>query len=77
MFLRHALVLTLAGVGLGLAAAAGLSRVLASLLFQVKSVDPLTYIAVALLLTAATMLASYLPARRASNLSPVAALRAD
>jgi len=43
----------------------------------VKPVDPLTYVTVALLLMGATLLASYVPARRASNLNPVAALRAD
>jgi ABC-type antimicrobial peptide transport system permease subunit len=77
MFLRHALVLTSVGVVIGLGAAAGVTRVLTSLLFNVKPVDPLTYAAVALLLTTATLLASYVPARRASNLNPVAALRAD
>jgi predicted permease len=77
MFLRHALVLTGAGTAIGLAAAAGVTRVLASLLFAVKPVDPLTYLAVAILLTAATLLASYLPARRASLTNPVEALRAD
>lgn len=77
MFLTHALVLTGIGVAIGLAAAAGLTRVLASLLFEVRPVDPLTYVAVALLLMTATLLASYLPARRASNLNPVVALRAE
>jgi predicted permease len=77
MFLTHALVLTGIGVAIGLAAAAGLTRVLASLLFEVQPVDPLTYVAVALLLMTATLLASYLPARRASNLNPVVALRAE
>jgi predicted permease len=77
MFLRHALVLTSVGVVIGLGAAAGLARVLTSLLFEVKPVDPLTYSTVALLLVTATLLASYVPARRASNLNPVAALRAE
>jgi len=77
MFLRHAFILTSVGVVIGLGAAAGVTRVLTSLLFNVKPVDPLTYGAVALLLTTATLLASYVPARRASNLSPVAALRAE
>jgi putative ABC transport system permease protein len=77
MFLRHALVLTSVGVVIGLGAAAGLARVLTSLLFDVKPVDPLTYVTVALLLMTATLLASYIPARRASNLNPVAALRAE
>jgi putative ABC transport system permease protein len=77
MFLRHAFVLTAIGVVIGLGAAAGLTRVLRSLLFDVTPVDPLTYATVALLLTTATLLASYVPARRASRLNPIVALRAD
>jgi hypothetical protein len=77
MFLRHALVLTSIGTALGLTAAAGLTRVMTAWLFEVRPVDPLTYAAVALLLMAATLLASYVPAYRASRLNPVAALRAD
>ena len=77
MFLRHGLVLTGIGVAIGLAAAAGVTRVLASFLFDVKPVDPLTYASVALLLAAATLLASYIPALRASRIDPVEALRAD
>jgi predicted permease len=77
MFLRHALVLTTIGVVIGLGAAAGVTRVLTSQLFEVRPVDPLTYASVALLLVTATLLASYIPARRASNLNPVVALRAD
>jgi predicted permease len=77
MFLRQALVLTGIGVAIGLAAAAGVTRVLTSLLFAVRPVDPLTYVAVALLLMVATLLASYVPARRASRLDAAVALRAD
>jgi len=77
MFLRQGLVLTGIGIAIGLGAAAGLTRVMASLLFDVKPVDPLTYAAVALLLMTATLLASYVPARRASRIDPVVALRAD
>ena len=77
MFLRQALVLTSIGTALGLTAAVGATRVMTSWLFEVRPVDPLTYTAVALLLMAATLLASYVPASRASRLNPVAALRAD
>jgi predicted permease len=77
MFLRHGLVLTGIGVAIGLAAAAGVTRVLASFLFDVKPVDPLTYASVALLLTTTTLMASYVPALRASRIDPVEALRAD
>ena len=75
MFLRQGLVLT--GIAIGLAAAAGVTRVLASFLFNVKPVDPLTFASVALLLAAATLMASYVPALRASRIDPVEALRAD
>jgi ABC-type antimicrobial peptide transport system permease subunit len=62
---------------LGLAAAAGLTRLMSSLLFGVKALDPLTYAAVSALLIAAAVLASYLPARRAMAIDPVEALRAE
>jgi predicted permease len=77
MFLRHGLVLTAIGIAIGLVAAAGLTRVMSSLLFDVRPVDPLTYVAVALLLMAATLLASYVPARRISRVDPAVAMRAD
>jgi len=77
MFLRHGLVLTGIGIAIGLGAAAGLTRVLTSLLFDVRPLDPLTYVLVALLLMAATLLASYVPAHRASRVDPALALRGD
>ncbi len=77
MFLRHGLVLTCIGIAIGLAAAAGLTRVMTSLLFDVSPVDPLTYIAVALVLMTATLLASYIPARRISRVDPAVAMRVE
>jgi ABC-type antimicrobial peptide transport system permease subunit len=77
MFLRHGLVLTSIGIAIGLGAAAAVTRVMVSLLFEVSPVDPLTYIAVALLLMAATLLASYLPARRISRVDPALAMRVE
>ena len=77
MFLRHALVLTCIGIAIGLGAAAGVARVMTSLLFDVSPVDPLTYVAVALLLMMATLLASYIPARRISRVDPAVAMRAE
>jgi len=67
----------LTGIGaiLGLAAAFGLARLLASLLFGVKTTDPLTYAAVALVLCSVAMLACLIPALRASRIDPVIALR--
>lgn len=77
MFLRHGLVLATAGVVFGLAAAAALTRVMASLLFGVSLLDPITYAAVSVGLVAAAALASYVPARRATMVDPVKALRPE
>jgi putative ABC transport system permease protein len=67
--------LALAGVAIGLCGALALARVLAKLLFQVKPTDPLTLLCVVLVLTAVSFLACYLPARRASRIDPMVALR--
>lgn len=77
MFVRHGLVLAGIGVAIGLIAAAGLSRLMSSLLFGIKPLDPITYAAGALILGLAAVLASYLPARRASAVDPVEALKAE
>jgi putative ABC transport system permease protein len=77
MFVVHGLLLAGFGAALGLAVAAGLTRLMSSLLFSVKALDPLTYAAVSALLIAAAVLASYLPARRAMAIDPVEALRAE
>ncbi len=77
MFVQHALTLTAIGVGMGLVAAIAETRLLASLLFGVSLLDPLTYGAVAILLGVAAVIASYLPARKATNVDPIKALRAQ
>ncbi|MGP8250415.1 MAG: ADOP family duplicated permease [Terracidiphilus sp.] len=77
MFVRSALVLTATGAAIGLVAAAGLMRLIKALLFGISPLDPLTFIAVPLILGAAAALASYLPARRAAAIDPVEALRAE
>ena len=71
--------MTLAGIGLviGLAGAFAGGRVLASLLFQVQPSDPMTHIGVAVLLGAVALLASYVAARRACKIDPMAALRQE
>jgi ABC-type antimicrobial peptide transport system permease subunit len=77
MIVRHGLLVAGIGVALGLAAAVGLTRFLVSLLFEISPVDPLTYAAVSVVLLAAAAAASYIPAHRASSISPVEALRAE
>jgi predicted permease len=77
MVVRQGVVLASAGVILGLAAAAALTRLMSALLFNVNSVDPVTYTTVSIGLLAAAAVASYLPARRASNVHPTEALRAE
>jgi predicted permease len=77
MYVRHGLLLAGVGALLGIAAAAGLTRLMSSLLFGVKALDPLTYAVVSALLIAAAVLASYFPARRALAIDPVEALRAE
>ena len=77
MFVRSGLILVVIGVATGLVAAIGLMRLMKSLLFGISALDPATYVGVSLVLTAAAMLASYLPARRASKVDPLEALRAE
>ncbi|HYM13166.1 MAG TPA: ABC transporter permease [Bryobacterales bacterium] len=75
LFVLHGLRLAGLGVVIGLGAAFGLTRLLARLLFGVKPNDPATYLTVAAILTAITLLASFLPARRATQVDPLVALR--
>jgi predicted lysophospholipase L1 biosynthesis ABC-type transport system permease subunit len=77
MFVRHGLWLAGIGGALGLVVAAGVTRLMSSLLFGVSACDPVTYVAVSALLITAAVLASYLPARRAMAVDPVQVLRAE
>jgi ABC-type antimicrobial peptide transport system permease subunit len=77
LFLRQGLVLTVTGVVLGIGAAVFLTPVMSALLYGVRPTDPMTYGAVALALGAVTLFATYLPARRASGMEPVIALRSQ
>jgi predicted permease len=71
--------MTLTGIGLavGLVAAVAATRLVASMLFEVKASDPATYIGVAALIAAVSLAASYIPARRAARVDPASALRRD
>jgi predicted permease len=77
MFVRQALVLAAIGVGVGLVAAAAVTRLMATLLYGVTPLDPITYAAVPVVLVIATVLASYLPARQIVAVDPVEALRSE
>jgi predicted permease len=77
LVIRHAMTLTATGIALGIGLAFVLSRYAASLLYDVSPTDAVTYVAIPLLLAAAALSASYLPARQAARVDPVIALRFD
>jgi len=77
LFVRHALGLSGIGVVIGLGAAAGLTRLMSTLLYGVTPLDPVTYVAVPVLLMTSTVLASYVPAWHAASVDPVEALKVE
>jgi putative ABC transport system permease protein len=77
LFVRRGLILGGIGLAMGLAGALGLTRLMESLLFGISPLDPVTFTAMPIVLAAAAVLASYLPARRAVAVDPVETLRAE
>jgi hypothetical protein len=75
LFLRHGLMLALVGIAIGAGGAVLLSPVMSALLYGVRPVDPATYVAASITIAVVTLLATYLPARRATRVQPIIALR--
>jgi predicted permease len=77
MFLREGSVMLVCGLGLGLLLAAGTGKVLSGMLYEVGALDPIAFITAPALLATAALVATWLPARRATRISPMAALRME
>ena len=77
MIVREGIVMLGGGVAIGLLLAAATGRILSGMLYQVGALDPIAFSSAPLLLGAATLIATWLPARRATRISPMTALRAD
>ncbi|HLL14415.1 MAG TPA: ABC transporter permease [Pyrinomonadaceae bacterium] len=77
MIIRQGMTLVLVGVAVGLACAVALTRIMSNLMFDITVTDPATYVFIALLLTFVSLLACYIPARRATRVDPMIALRYD
>ena len=75
LIVGQGMVTAMIGVVIGLAAAFGLTRLMTSLLFSVTATDPLTFVAIPIMLTGVALAACFLPARRAAKVDPMVALR--
>ena len=77
LIVRQGLIATIVGVAAGLIGAFILTRFMTTLLFEVRATDPLTFVAIAAVLGAVALLASYVPARRAAAVDPMVSLRSE
>jgi putative ABC transport system permease protein len=77
LVVRQGMLLTAAGVFIGVVSAVAVTRLMASLLFGVGATDPLTFTMIGLLLAAVALMACYFPARKAARVDPMVALRCD
>ena len=77
MVVRHGVLLAVIGVAIGLVASAALSSVMATLLYGVRAIDPVTYVAMAVVLVAVSVVATWIPASRAAGVDPASALRSE
>ncbi len=77
MILRQSMTVTIGGTVLGLVGALGLTRLMGALLFEVSTTDPLTFLTAPVVLVSVSLLATWLPVRRATRVDPTEALRSE
>ena len=77
LIVREGLILTAAGLLVGVVLSAGVARLLSGLLYEVSALDPLAFLVAPAVLAATSLLATYLPARRAATVAPITALRQE